>query len=258
MMLVDDQSGSKDLYPYIRALTTECLLTRIDPPFADIAWYGNGPDDKQVKVGVEYKKLPDVLDCMMDGRFAAHQAVGMVEHYDRRYLLIEMQRHRFDRNNGILQRMKGNNWYDVMRNGRGFTYRDLEHWVTTVEEQAQFRVVKVYDEYESARWTFSKYTWYTAKGWDEHDSFKQFHVPPPPTAAFVKPNVVRRVAKEIGGIGWDRSIPVATHFGSVYNLATADASDWASIQVGEDKNGHKITIGKNRAIAIVKEIRGTP
>jgi ERCC4-type nuclease len=247
MILVDDQSGSKDLFPYIKALMPEVILTRIDPPFGDIAWYGNGPNHSTLRVGVEYKQMDDLLTCMIDGRFSGHQAIGMVNHYDRRYLLVEMGRFRFDRNTGVLQKIKKDKWWDVQRNGRGFTYRELEHWFTTIEEHAQFRVIRTSSEYESARWVMSKYTWYTVKDWDDHDALKQFHVPPPPTATFVKPGLIRRVAKELNGVGWDRSLAVESHFSSVRQLACASESDWCKVE----------GIGKTISTRIVREITGS-
>ena len=246
MILVDDQSGSKDLFPYIKNLTTNVALTRIDPPFGDIAWYGNGPNDSTLRVGVEYKQMDDLLTCMIDGRFSGHQAIGMINHYDRRYLLVEMGRFRFDRTNGVLQKIKRDTWVDVFRNGTGFTYRDLEHWFTTIEEQAQYRVIRTASEFESARWVFSKYTWYTAKTWDEHNALKQFHVPPPPVATFTKPGLVRRIAKELPGVGWDKSIAVEARFASVREMACANEKDWMGIE----------GIGKTLSSRIVNVIMG--
>lgn len=261
MILVDDQSGSKDLFPYIKSINPATILTRLDPPFGDIAWIGEAEGGGSTRVGVEYKKINDVLDCMIDGRFAGHQLPGLVNTYQRVYLLVEFGYTRWDRVGGGLQRWqpdgKGKGWWrDVLRGGRSFTYRDLEHWFTTMEEFAQLRIVKTPDEYESARWVTSKYSWWTGKGWDEHDSIKQFHVPRPPVAAFAKPGIVRRVVKELHDVGWERSGPIAEHFGSVIRAATASADEWAGIVVGEDKNGVKYTVGRNRAIKIVNQING--
>jgi ERCC4-type nuclease len=221
-----------------------------------MVWQGNGPDDKPVSVAVEYKQIEDVLDCIIDGRFAGHQIIGMLENYDRRYLLVEYGAVRADRNTGIMQRMRkdqrGNPvWFDINRGGRAFMYRDLEHWYATIEEQTQTRVARTRDPYESARWVHAKYTWWTAKGWNDHDALKQFHVPPMPTVGLVKPNFRRRVAKEIPDIGWDRSGPVAKAFRSVREMVNANVQTWARIIVGADKNGHTITIGPNRAAKIV-------
>lgn len=245
MILVDDQSGSKDLFPYIKSMTAEVTLTRIDPPFGDMVWWGNGPDEKPLSVAVEYKKIRELLDSQINGRFVGHQLIGLVNNYDRRFLLVE-GRIRTDRNTGVLQELRGDRWRDIERRGRGFTYRELEHWYTTIEEQTQTRVVKTYDEYESARWLAVKHSWYTNKGWDEHDALKQFHVPQPPTALITKPGIVRRVAKELEGVGWDKSIAVAEKFKTVREMINANEQTWREIK----------GIGKGIARSIILEVTG--
>ncbi len=244
MLLVDDQSGSKDLFPFIERLTPEAIMTRIEPPYGDMVWVGNGPEDLPLRVAVEYKQLPELLDSMVSGRFGGHQVEGLVNHYDRRYLLVEMGRHRLDRNTGNLMIQSGRDWYPVKRNGRVVTSADLEHAFTTYEEQAQFRVKLTDGRHESARWVYDKYTWYTRKGWDDHKALQQFHVPPPPTMQFIRPNIMRRIAKELFKLGWDKSAAAATHFRTVREMINADEKRWMEID----------GIGKVIAHEIVREV----
>lgn len=245
MLLVDNQAGSKDLYPYIRQLTSDAILTRIDPPFGDIVWAGNGPDDKPCMVAVEYKKFSELLDSQISGRFVGHQLGGLILHYDRRYLLVE-GRIRVDRNTGLVQEQRGDRWRDVQRKGAGLTFRELEGWYTTIEEMTQTRIVHSFDQYESARWLFVKHSWWVNKGWDEHTALHQFHVPQPEVAALVKPNLVRRCAKELTGVRWERSAAVAATFQSVREMANANEQTWLGID----------GIGKVLASRIVAEING--
>lgn len=245
MMLVDDQSGSKDLFPYLAPIMPgNVVLTRIEPPFGDMMWYGNGPDDKEVRVGVEYKKIDELLTSMLDGR-VVKQIRGMLLNYDRRYLLIE-GRIRCDRNTGIMQKQSGDRWRDIDRGGRGYTYTELEHWYTTIEEQTQTLVKQTFDEYESARWLKMKHSWWTNKGWDDHAAMKQFHVPPPPTALFENPTLLRRVAKELPSIGWEKSLVVAKRFQSVREMVNANEQTWMELD----------GIGRTIARKIINDITG--
>lgn len=245
MIIVDDQSGSSTLFPFIRNLTSDALMSRIDTGFGDIMWIGNGPDDTELRVGVEYKKIDDVLTCMVDGRYTGHQAGGMIDNYDRRYLLVE-GRIRCDRNTGIMQKLSGDRWRDISRAGRGFTYRELYHWFTTVEEMTQTRVVLTYDEHESARWAVMKHSWYVNKAWNEHTAFHQFHEIQPPTASIVPPSLIRRVAKELPDIRWERSIAVEAKFPSVREMINANVQTWQTIE----------GIGKTIANRVVNAITG--
>lgn len=253
MILVDDRAGSSDLYPFIKSLTPDVCMTRLE--FGDIAWTGSGPDDTNINVGVEHKDINDVLTVMLDGRFAAHQLPGLIDSYDRIWLMVEGS-YRPDPKSGTLQSRRKGQWVDVRRNGNFMMYRDLLHWFMTLEMQAGVRVVRTFDSKESARWLVAAHSWFVNKGWDEHKTLKQFHVPNPPVAALAKPNVVRRVAKELSAVGWERSGPIAAHFGTVARMINAPAEEWASIVVGTNKIGVTHTVGKNRAVKIVNEING--
>lgn len=253
-MLCDDQAGSKDLYPYLKAIMPGLVIpTRIDPPFGDMAWMGNGPDG-ELRVGVEYKKIDELLTSMIDGR-VVKQIRGMLLHYDRRYLLIE-GRIRCDRNTGIMQKQQGDRWRDIDRGGKGYTYSELEHWYTTIEEQTQTRVKQTFDEYESARWLKMKHSWWTNKDWNDHAAMNQFHVPPPPIATFENPSLLRRIAKELPAIGWDKSILIAGgyinnvrvegKFKSVREMVNANEQTWQQID----------GIGKTIARKIVNDLNG--
>lgn len=244
MILVDDQSGSKDLFPYIQALTDNTVKTRIYPPYGDIVWAGNGPDNFPLTIAVEYKTIDDIMKCVSDGRFAGHQVEGLVNHYDRRYLLVE-GRIRTDRRTAVLQKLIGDEWVDIVKAGRPVTFGDLERWYTTMEEMAQFRVVKTFDKYESARWVVDKYKWWAEKGWKDHKALCQFHVPPPPTATFTKPSLIRRIAKELFKVGWDKSIAVEAKFKSVREMINANEQTWSQVD----------GIGKTISAQIVKELR---
>lgn len=87
MILVDTRAGSKEL---IEPLEARGLP--VDPvtlEFGDVAFEGRGEHGKAVFVGIEYKKLSELVQAMNDGRFAGHQLPGMVQTYDYRYLLVE-------------------------------------------------------------------------------------------------------------------------------------------------------------------------
>lgn len=246
MILVDDQSGSITLFPYIQQRTPDVILTRIASGFGDVAWVADGRDQKPVRTGVEYKKLNDVLDCIVSGRFSDVQLPGMLLNYDRIHLLVEMGRSRFDRHTGILQQMWGKDWRDVYRNGRGYHYRDLEHWFTTFEEFAQLRVHVTFDEHESAQWVVAKHSWWTGKKWDDHDAMKKFYVAPPPVIGIERPKFVHRVAKEYPNIGWDKAFAVGNHFGTVLEMVNANQARWEEID----------GIGRTIASRAFKAVRG--
>lgn len=227
IILVDYRAGSKDLFQYIRNLTSRVTITHLE--YGDVAWFGNGPDGSTLRIGIEHKDILDVLDCVSSGRFGGHQAIGMTQNFDRRFLLVE-GRIRTDRTSGVIQKWswKDKQWENIVKAGRQFLFRDLLHWETTFEEQAQFKIVHTVDEHDSAQWVFSKYTWYMEE-WDDHTAMKQFYVPPPPNSVYYEPTFMCRVAKELYKIGWTKALAVEAAFKSVREMMNADEKTWAGI-----------------------------
>ena len=71
---VDPRAGSADLFEPLKARKLPVRLSKLEA--GDVAFIGNGPEGRPVPVGIEYKKLPEMLGCFRD-RFAGHQIIGM-------------------------------------------------------------------------------------------------------------------------------------------------------------------------------------
>lgn len=198
-------------------------------PYGDVAFDGNGPDGRPISIGIEYKTVSDVLACICDGRFAGHQLPGLVQHYEVPILLMEGGT-RPDMTSGLLQIQHRKGFWFVPKAGvRQFMYRDLQHWLFTVVFKAGVRLLRTSTLDETAAQIVSLYTWWTAKEWEEHRSHLAMVDQMRDSALIFKPGLVRRMAKELPGVGWDRSAKVAAKFPTVIDMALADATDWASI-----------------------------
>jgi len=84
----------------------------------------------------------------------------------------------------------------------------------------------------------------------EHQSLKQIFKPPMPTVSLVRPSLIRRVACELDGIGYEWSKVVADQFQSVQEMVSADVSVWAGLEK-VSSNGKKRRLGKKTAEKIV-------
>lgn len=85
MFLIDDRAGSKNLYKLFPE--GEAVLTRLNS--GDVAFSGNGPDNSTWIIGIEYKKINDMVACIKSGRFTGTQLPGMLRDFDLTFLLIE-------------------------------------------------------------------------------------------------------------------------------------------------------------------------
>lgn len=244
MVTVDDRAGSIDLAVPLRSRGLPVKVERME--YGDVAFVGNGPEGCPVLVGIEHKQVSDILKCIVDGRFAGHQLPGLVAAYNHVWLVIEGGV-RQDYRNGMLQVPGGKGgWYPAEIGRRRFMGKELDNFLTTVEMKAGVHVVRTLSQTESADKISNLYKWWTAKEWEEHRSHLAFDEAAEASrrATLVPPNVVRRIAKELPGIGWEKSINVAAHFGSVVAMVAADKEDWMKIP----------GIGKGLAAKIVEAI----
>lgn len=227
---VDDRAGSVDLAPYLRQRGLSVTVTRLG--YGDINFIGNGPDDSPVSIGVEVKTVRDVISCMTDGRFSGHQLPGMIQSYDQSWLVIQ-GRWRPSPKSGILeyQRHQGQ-WCEATVGQRRFMWKDLETWLLTVQIKTGLGLYRCSDWSEGIQWISTLYHWWTQKSYEEHRGHLSVHSANSPLfdrALLVRPTLCRMVAMQLPGIGAEKSLLVADHFGSVDNMVCADISDWMGI-----------------------------
>jgi ERCC4-type nuclease len=225
MILVDDRIGSADLMGHLRHWGVPCELTRLE--YGDACFDGCGPDGP-IYIGVEIKKIHDALQCMGDGRFAGHQLPGLIQSYDRIWVVVEGNWYP-NFSDGIL-RMAGRSGKtrEVGFGNRRFMYRDIDHWLTTMEVRAGIRVRRTRDRIETARVVADLASWWS-KDWGDHRGHLALHEDQPDGAILIKPSLCRKVAAQLPGIGWKRSGDVAAKFKTVQAMVAAQTIDWESI-----------------------------
>lgn len=243
MILLDNRVGSGDLATYFAQWRIPHKLCRLD--YADVAFTGHGPGGMDMEIGIEIKKVRDVLNCISDGRFAGHQLPGLVERYARVWLVVEGV-YTVDYASGVLVHRRGKHMVPIACGTRQFMYRDLSNWLTTMETKTALRVRRTSSRVETAKLCADLYSWWTNKEWDQHRSHLAFDEPQPDRALLVRPGLVRRVAKELRGVGWGKSAKVAGRFKSVMAMCMASEDEWAGIE----------GIGDKMAKRIVEELEG--
>lgn len=248
MIYIDRREGSKDLIdilpPGLASLTTL--------PYTDACWQGIGPGGGGVLVGVERKRVLDLLACLKDGRFTGHQLVGMLSMCSHVYLLIEGMV-RPDPNTGILQewseRRRG--WVNVRTGATEWTYDAWEHHLETLRRKTPLEVVVATSPNHTARLITSLYTWWTVGGgWDSHKSHSSIHIPPDPFVRLVQEPTYRRtvtkMAQQLPGVRGVLAARVHDKFHTVRDMVQACPADWETVD----------GIGSNKALAVWGAIHG--
>lgn len=247
MILVDPRIGSGvgagDLQPLIKARGVQCEKSPLE--FGDACFEGNGPKGR-ILVGLERKKLPDMLDCIESARYAGHQRPGMSRMYHKSFLILEgvWAPGTPPNMDGLLIVERPNaSWGPYNVGGRSVLYSKLYRYLLSVSmtgviitfsrnvNHTAFNIVECYH--------------YFQKKWADHTSMlqtQQLNVP----ALDIHPPLVRRWAAEVGGVGVKLSQDAERLFKKPITLATADEIDWMKIP----------GIGAERAKQVVREIQG--
>ena len=225
MILIDDRVGSKELLPYFPKGLAE--LDRLE--FADLSWLGNGPDGI-ASIGVERKRLRDLLNSMQSGRLAGHQLLGLLNSYDIVYLIVEGI-WRSGPATGLLEELRGNMWKPVALGRRQFMRKEVDGFLNTLEVCGQVVVRTTSTERETGVLVTNTYHWWQ-KEWEDHKSHLAMHKRRfrETGVRLEPPSVLRRVAAELTGIGWGRSELVEARFDSIREMVNASEEDWLSIK----------------------------
>lgn len=254
MIYVDPRIGSGDLAPLLSSLGCPVEVQHLD--FADCMFLGNGPDGAPTPIGVEVKKLNDVLQCITSGRFLGHQLPGLLRDYEHVWLVVEGL-YRANPVDGTLEIRLGRDWRPVGHGKQQWMFSAFDKWLTKLEVKANVHVRRTANRDETARTVGALYNW-----WQDSDSHSLDQLDRTAQIALethvanskqhegmwlgqrVKPTLARRFAAELPGIGIRMSGGVATHFGSVRTMVNAEEREWLRIP----------GIGKTLARRIVSEI----
>lgn len=240
MIQVDDRTGSVELADCLRSMHLEVEVKRMQ--FGDFAFDGNGPKGP-CTVGVERKRLRDLLCCLQDGRFAAHQLPGMIETYDFCYLIVEGRWSVDPKTEDLIEVCK-EGWRPVrLGPSHAFQYREIDNYLNTIAAMSSCRIKTSTCPAETVMQLCDLYHWWNDKTWSQHQSLKVLRKEPP-KFSFYKPTLVQRWAAELPGIGYERSAAVAARFKTGIDLAMATPSEWADIA----------GIGKGIALKVTKLI----
>lgn len=265
MISVDDRIGSIELLPILQTLIPSLCsaqkfhLTPDSQPSVtsqrllcgDICFDGQGPKGLS-SIGIERKRLGDMLNSMRSGRYSGGQLPAMLSFYDHCYLFIEglyrcgptgdleyLQTRAHPLANAL-----GGGWCPYRLGNQVIRYTELDHFISTLQSHTPVRVRTSATDYETCAQIISLYTHYQDP-WDSHHAHESIHVPQS-MVTIGKAGLVRKWAADLSGIGWQRSGAVAAKFRTGLELAQAGPEEWATIP----------GIGKTLAHRAFDQIRG--
>jgi ERCC4-type nuclease len=241
MILVDPRIGSRELLSTIRQHGVKAELSSLT--YGDACFDGFGPKGP-VTIGIERKRLHDMLHCIDDKRYSAHQLPGMYQMYDRSILIVEGHWRPHDQQDLLMEGFNGGiSWGPCRYRTQRVLYSKLRRYLMSV---AMSGVIVTYSrDLEHTAIDVCEYFRWFQKRWTDHTALidtQRLVIP----SLTLKPTLVRRWASEIDDIGIKYGIEAEKRFKRPVVLANADESEWCQIP----------GVGPKTAIKVVKQIQG--
>lgn len=229
MILVDPRVGSGnaerggDLLPYILALKVKAEKSQL--PYGDACFEGNSSRGT-ITIGIERKRLSDILNCIDDARYAGHQKVGMRGMYGCSILIIEGVWKPDTATGYLMECVASLTWRPFKYRSQYTRYAKLFRFLLSV--QLSGVPVIITRDIEHTAYNIVECYHYFQKKWDDHTSLLEVQKLAIPEMNG-KPSLVRRWACDIEGIGVKMSQDAEKLFKTPIQLAQADEQDWLRI-----------------------------
>ncbi len=248
MVLVDRRVGSADLLGPLKDAGLPAELDTLE--FADIAFTGKGPKGAPIDIGIELKKIGDLVSSLRSGRLAGHQLPGLRAAYEYSWLLVEGQWRHDEMGKLVTFQGKGRGWKPIP--GK-MSASELEKQVLTLELCGGLHVRYSPTRRDTIRFLSSLYRWFCDKSMDSHTSHLVVHTAP----TLVAISAFRAAVMKFPGIGMRTSLAVEQHFkGSLRRAVCAGAEEWSNITSLTDA-GKPRRLGNKDAQKIVSFCEGT-
>ena len=222
MIRIDDRKGSGELARYFTPYGIRTQVERMD--FGDFAWEGSGPRGSCM-VGVERKRIEDLIDSMQSKRLSGHQLPGIAAHYDFAYLLVEgMWR---PNSEGLVEICNGGGW-----KARGLHYRALDGYLSSIELRGGLYLRRTATMAESV-WQLASLYLGWQKDWAEHRAHDVVYAPAEPRRQLFSRarhvSLCEKAVMQIPGVG-DKAQFIADRFKSWRAAAKAPIEAWIGLE----------------------------
>src|ERR1017187_4741394 len=195
-MVIDRRAGSIDLLSPLQMAGIKPLeLGELN--YGDVQIEGQGPEGCPILVGVEYKKLGDLAQCIDNGRLVGHQLPGMLESYSDVWLLVEgiwrEGRH------GEVEVPRGAIWRPLRTGTGAFSSSALHGFLLTLQIKLGVKVMQTGTSNQTVRWLSALNKWWTQKEWSDHRAHLSFDNSQA-LSLISRPSMVRKVAASLPNI----------------------------------------------------------
>ena len=250
MIYVTEAPNDADL---LRELGSMAIPAPI--PHGDVVFFGKWEADSvdkdaiDIRVLVERKKIPDMVNSILTGRYLSQAQAAHEAGFKWKTLIVEgdmqpgldgfLEMPHWQNTNGKKKRV----WLPVTPL---IQYSRFDQYLSEVSLFLGIMVKRSVNVKETAAQVKALWLLYQ-KPPSEHHSLKSIYTTPVPGQnLLLRPSLVRRMAKELVGVGWQRSGDVDKRFKSIREMVDATEKDWLEIP----------GVGKKTAKSVVMALNG--
>ncbi len=231
MILADAAVGSHELIARINKRGVPCQKDNL--PFGDFMFEGK-TDQGNKMIGIERKKVPDMVDCIDSARYAGHQQIGMSQWFRFRFLIIEgiWKAHHEDLN---LMHVVGKEYRPFMHGRYPVRYSKLFRYLISAQLTGGAYVIYSPSDTQTVINICEIYHFFQ-KRWEDHTAMQAIYVPP--VASFTTPTLLLEFLSRLHGLGSKLAPLAAKHFSryggtpaeKIARVLKADEVEWLMIE----------------------------
>lgn len=251
MLLVDRRAGSCELVAPLRKKGLDVVETELE--FGDVAFSGKGSGGADVHIGIEYKRLGDLVSSMRTGRLEGHQLLGMrgagphdLPLYDFAYLLVEGDI-LYDGRGVLLERKVRRGRTELVPLHGTMNVAEFKKRLHVLHLRGGLNTLYARTLAQSVDELEILYRVWTDKALDEHSSHLAIYNAPPLTPV----SQCRRTLSTLPGLGVARSAGAARTFGSIRAAVCASVAEWADVDVDGRRLGEAAAV---KIVAAINEV----
>jgi len=181
---------------------------------------------------------------MTTGRLSGRQLIGLLNSYHVVYLVIEGI-FRANPQNGVLEVYRKAGWQEYATGKRRYMARDIWLFMNTLQVICGIHCYHCPRETDTVHYLMALHHWWD-KEYHEHKSHLQMHDIVGNRVRLYRQTLIRRIAYQLDGVGYEKSKLIDRKFNTVWELVMASEKELMEIE----------GIGKKLAGDIVKQLRG--
>lgn len=215
----EDETSGTNMLELIRSHRSSPVAKHKRLIAGDFCFAGEGPKGPAL-IGIERKRIKDMLSSLRTGRLVGEQIPKLLSHYDYSFLVLEGT-FRTNWRSGFIEDRYGRDYSPVYIGNSDFLGLEVDSAITSILAATPIRYIRTRNEHETAEWIISLNHAFS-KPWDKQIAKITAIHQPEQYATVGKASTVRRVCHALSGLGWERSGTLEQNYRSVWDVVSTN------------------------------------